>query len=69
MGERLECRIVLTYWPKHFEMGMFDPVSGRYEPLGNNHPIDKVDKIVGDLRNRIEMERHIVTYSEVSGPR
>lgn len=68
--KQLECRIVLTYWTGlgQFDMGMYDPISMRYEPLGR-HPLAKADKIVGDLRNRMEQERHRVTYSEVTGPR
>lgn len=65
---QLECRIVLTYWGRTFEMGMFDPISMRYEPLGR-HSTDRADKIVGDLRTRMEREGHRVTYSEVNGPR
>lgn len=72
MGEpkRLECRIVLTYWPGtgKFDMGMYDPLNMRYEELGT-HPMSKADRIVGDLRVRMEKERHIVTFSEVTGPR
>ena len=65
---QLECRIVLTYWSREFEMGMFDPVSMRYESLGK-HPMSKADKIVRDLKVRIEREKHRVTFSEVTGPR
>lgn len=67
-GKRLECRIVLTWWGRQFDMGMYDPISGKYEPLGR-HPTDKAPKIIGDLRARIEQERHVVTFSEVTGPR
>lgn len=67
---RLECRIVLTYWPGtgKFDMGMFDPLNVRYEPLGT-HPLRDIDRIVGDLATRIERERHLLTFSEVTGPR
>lgn len=70
MPNQLECRIVLTYWQFDgtFELGMFDPLAGRYEPLGR-HPLAKADRIIGDLRVRIERERHRVTFSEVTGPR
>lgn len=66
--KQLECRIVLTYWPTQFDMGMYDPVSMKYEPLGR-HPLSMIDGIVGDLRTRMEKERHLVTFSEVTGPR
>lgn len=67
--QQLECRIVITHdGPTTFALGMFDPVSGRYEPLGK-HPTKDIDKIVGDLRTRMEREGHRVTYSERTGPR
>ncbi len=69
-GERMECRVVITHLPGtgKFDMGMYDPVCGRYEPLGR-HPVEKIDRIVGDLVARMEQERHVVTFSEISGPR
>ena len=66
--KQLECRIVITHEGDHFRLGMFDPQTGRHEPLGR-HPVRDIDRIVGDLRARIEQERHLVTYSEVNGPR
>lgn len=68
MSKQLECRIVLTNWLREFEMGMYDPVSGRYEGLGK-HPNRDKDRIVRDLKNRIEAEGHSCTFSEVTGPR
>jgi hypothetical protein len=65
---QMECRIVITHWGRTFALGMYDPVSMRHEPLGR-HPIEKIDKIVGDLKVRMEKERHLVTFSEISGPR
>lgn len=59
---------MITYWVDKFDLGMFDPVGERYEPLGK-HPMAKADKIIGDLKVRMERERHRVTFSEVTGPR
>ena len=70
MDRRLECRIVITHnaGAGTFDMGMYDPLNMRYEALGT-HPSAKIDRIVGDLRTRIERERHVVTFSELTGPR
>lgn len=68
MPRQLECRIVITHWGRRFDLGMYDPVSMRHEPLGR-HPTDGIDRIVGDLRARMEREGHRVTFSEVTGPR
>lgn len=69
-AQRLECRIIITHnsGAGTFDMGMYDPRAMRYEALGT-HPVAKIDRIVGDLRARIEQERHVVTFSEVTGPR
>ncbi len=64
----LECRIVITHQGGTFELGMYDPVGMRYEPLGK-HPLKDIDRIVRDLRARMEKERHRVTFSEMVGPR
>lgn len=70
MAKQLECRITITHAldGKTFEMGMLDPVSGRHEPLGR-HPTSDIERIVGGLRTRIEREGHLLTFSEVTGPR
>ena len=68
VGRQLECRIVITHWGRTFDLGMWAPLAMRYEPLGT-HPVEKVEQVVGDLRARIEKERHLVTFSEVTGPR
>ncbi len=66
---QLECRVVITHiGAQRFDLGMFDPVSMRYEPLGN-HPTSDIERIVGDLRVRMERERHRVSFSELTGPR
>ena len=67
-SKQLECRIVITHWGGMFDLGMFDPISGRHEPLGK-HPVKDIERVVGDLKTRMEREKHIVTFSEVSGPR
>lgn len=68
-GKRqVECRIVITHKLNTFDLGMYDPVSGRHEPLGN-HPKRDIDRIVRDLRSRMEQEGHRVTYSEITGRR
>ena len=66
--KQLECRIVITHWGREFDLGMFDPVTMRHEPLGR-HPMVDIERIVGDLRVRIEKERHLVSFSELTGPR
>ena len=68
MGKQLECRVVLTYRGDVFDMGMYDPVSDRYEALGT-HPRKDADKVIGGLRDRIAREGHKVTFSEVNGKR
>jgi hypothetical protein len=57
----MECRIVLTSEGSKTEMGMFDPVSGRYVPLGKHSPA-VLDKVVRDLKTRMEKEGHLVSF-------
>lgn len=66
--KQLECRIIVTHWGRVFDLGMFDPKSGRHEPLGK-HPVKDISRVVRDLKVRMERERHLVTFSEVTGPR
>lgn len=66
MATQLECRITITHWGRTFDLGMYDPISGRHEKLGN-HPIKDISRIVGDLKDRIEREGHLVTFSEKQG--
>lgn len=68
--KQLECRIIITHASegRTFALGMFDPLSMRYEPLGN-HPVSDIERIVGDLKVRMERERHRVTFSELTAPR
>jgi hypothetical protein len=69
MAKQLECRVVITnHGDGTFSMGMFDPVSGRHEPLGTHRTVDK-DSVVRGLAQRIEREGHKLTFSELSGKR
>lgn len=49
-------------------MGMYDPLNERYAPLGT-HPVKDKDKIVRGLKEKIEMEGNVVTFSEMSDKR
>ncbi len=66
--KQMECRIVITYWGHTFDLGMFDPVTERCAQLGR-HSTKDIVRVVGDLRVRMERERHRVTFSELTGPR
>lgn len=67
--KQLECRIVLTYHKDgRVSMGMYDPLSGRYEPLGTHGPdVREVDKAVRGLKSSIERAGHWLTWCERSG--
>lgn len=67
--KQLECRVVITHEPLGmFSLGMYDPLNTKYAPLGR-HPKKDIAKIVRDLKHRMERERHLVTFSEITGPR
>lgn len=66
--KQLECRVVITHCGPTFQLGMYDPISSRYEPLGT-HPNRDIERIVRDLKVRIEQEGHLVSFSEQRGPR
>jgi hypothetical protein len=69
MAKQMECRVVITNHDNGtFSMGMFDPRSGRHEPLGTHRTADK-DRVVRGLVQRIEAEGHLLSFSEVSGKR
>ena len=68
MSKQLECRIIITHFGTTFSLAMFDPKSGRHEPLGK-HPLKDIDKIVRDLKVRMEREGHKVSFNEVTAPR
>lgn len=65
---QLECRIVVTYGrppDQRVEVGMYDPLSGRYEPLGRHGPDRReVERVVGDLKTSIERAGHRLTFCE-----
>jgi hypothetical protein len=67
MAKKLECRIVLGFRraDQKTEVGMYDPISGRYEPLGAHGPAATVvDKVVHDLKRAIEGAGHRLTFCE-----
>lgn len=70
---QLECRIIVTHGHRadlKTEVGMYCPVTRRYEHLGAHGPARReIDKVIADLRDRIEQERHLVTWSIMRGPR
>lgn len=65
---RLECSIVVKRLKDgRATVGMLDPVSGRYEPLGTHGPDRSViDKVIMDLRRSIESAGHTATVRESS---
>lgn len=68
MTEQLECRIVIGYRPdKKIELGMYDPLNDRYEPLGTHGPSQReVDRVVLDLKKSIVKAGHRLTFCERS---
>ena len=67
MMKKLECRIVITRGRADLktEVGMYDPISGRYEPLGAHGPsVKEVDRVVSDLKKSIEKAGHLLTFCE-----
>lgn len=66
--QQLECRVIVTYRGSVFDLGMYCPVTHRYEKLGS-HKISQQDEVIGGLRDKIEREGHRATFSEVTGPR
>lgn len=71
MPKQMECRVIITHDrdnPDKFMLGMFDPVTCRHVPLGK-HPTEDIDRIVHDLKVRMEREGHRVSFSETTGQR
>lgn len=64
----LECRIVVTHRAdKRVGLGMYDPVSGRYEALGVHGPAQRdIDRAVRGLKEGIERAGHRLTWCERS---
>ena len=58
----MECRITLEATGYKTKVGMYDPKSGRHVPLGSYQGAE-LDKVVRDLRIRMEREGHTVTFS------
>lgn len=67
--KQLECRIVITHRADgRIDLGMYAPLSGKYEPLGTHGPGRRaVDKAVGDLKDSITRAGHRLTWCERSG--
>lgn len=68
MPEQMECRIVITYrQDKKINLGMYDPRSLRYEPLGTHGPSQKdIDRAVLDLKKSILDAGHRLSFCERS---
>jgi hypothetical protein len=66
VAEQLECRIVVIHdrLACTFELGMFDPMTTRYAPLGKHpmYPVREREKIIDGLKRRIEAEGHYLTW-------
>ena len=66
--KQLECRIVITRSRSDCktEIGMYDPISMRYEPLGEHGPDSReVEKVILDLKKSMEKAGHIVSFSDL----
>lgn len=71
MAKQLECRVIITRRAdQKIDLGMFDPLNVRYEPLGVHGPGERViDKAVANLRDSIVRAGHSVSFSDVRAPR
>ena len=67
MSEQLECRVVVTNHGdgRTFDLGMYDPLTGRYEFLGT-HPVRDRERRVRDLQRTIEGAGHRLSLCERS---
>lgn len=66
--KQLECRIIISHGRTDLktEVGMYDPLTMRYEPLGAHGPSQReIDRVVRDLQASMERAEHLVTFSEV----
>ena len=68
MGKKFEVRVIVTNRGCTFDLGMYHPQGNRYEPLGTHRTEDK-ERVVRGLRERIEREGHVVSFSETDGKR
>lgn len=68
MSEQLECRVVVTYMRDgRISLGMYDPLSLRYEALGTHGPSQsEIDKAISGLARSIEQAGHRLTFCERS---
>mgnify|MGYP007044010362 CR=1 FL=1 len=68
MSRQLECRIVLTFLrDRRVALGMYDPISRRYEALGTHGPsVKDVDRAVYGLKDSILKAGHLLTFCERS---
>ncbi len=73
MTKQLECRIIITWGHRidlKTEVGMYCPVTQRYEPLGAHGPSRReIDRVILDLKKSIERAGHRCTFSDRRGPR
>lgn len=67
-ADKLECRVVITYRRDgRVDLGMYCPVTHRYEALGTHGPERaEMDRVVGDLKASIERAGHRLTFCERS---
>lgn len=66
--KQLECRVILTHGRVDLktQLGMYDPITQRYEDLGAHGPsLVEIDRVVRDLKTSMERAGHVVTFSEV----
>lgn len=65
---QLECRIVVTHYSDgSVDMGMYDPHTTRYAPLGHHGPgTQVVDSAIAGLKSAIERAGHRLTFCERS---
>lgn len=65
-SKQLECRVVIRRYPDgRVDLGMYDPLNGRYVPLGTHGPNKVVvDRAVQGLVDKITREGHKVTFSD-----
>ncbi len=61
-NDMMECRIVLRHIGLSTEVGMFDPITERYVPLGAHR--EHLNTVVRDLKQRMEQAGHRVSFSE-----
>ncbi len=68
MGEPLECRVIIRRRVDgRIDLGMYDPLNGRYAPLGTHGPgRGVVDQAIRGLAERITREGHRLTFSDTS---